>query len=657
MSTEVRFFSAPYSRPNRSYPIGDLTKYLIHTRELSKSSPDMEQVLHVPEFDGWDTVNLIQFADTSYIYWVKSSVKRTDKSGQITFDLIFNPVTSLITEEDVLKGVWDRLPTNENPYLKEIINTDAMKITSSTEITCLPKIQGSQSCWYEIVLKQEIDKSVDGRLVRYGGFAIVPVSSANNYEEFILASNTTASRYRGYPSLHRIINEFGSIANNANTDKIVAVNVSLRCPYRYKSVQAGSGLSLCTASNESIDPVIYKETTLPSGADWVLYPIELTESISDNPSITQTITCTDRERKYGSFSLMDEAGIVIADIPPEYFIDNSLSLSITCTADYTGIYTEIKYNGGMIRVPEGKLPWVGNAWTDYQVRGMDSDRASMNLSIETAREQRNIDAMMSMSNAAMSGAVGFAMGGPAGGAILGLATAGMGIAGSYMQGQLSERTARSEQEIRERNQKQQLSNHFDTSYGLIYLLDYSKQGLRITKAMPMNLSEGDIDKHVDEFGYRVEGVRSVTVRNGRYQGRLIDIPIAGPKGDMLNAEFIEGVKLTMEEEKRYTFLITNPVPGDPSYTFHTNDFLPTEEEQPWWKYNTEIRISLEILRSYTILIEYIDGTSETLTKSFSSGQWVVRKTLSAGDKITMSHNSSQTLRFTIFGTVIPGVEP
>lgn len=544
MPARVEFFSAPYSRPNRHFPIGDLSKYLVHSETLMKTSPDMEQIVNVPEFPDWDIVNLVRITDTSYIYWVKASYKRTDLKGQVTFELLFNPITSLISEGDVLKGAWDRLPTNECPYLKEIINTDAMRVTRRVDLPKLPLMRNRQLCWYEIVLRNEIGKPNKERLARYGGFAYLPRSGGTYLEGLVGVDINDATMIGSYPSLNTIINKLDSI-QNLSTDGVLGVNVSLLCPFKTYHTINTINLMVGFQGNDVLSYPKKFENTTDEGY-WYLYHLEEMNNLPN--SLSLKITCDDNERKYGSFVITDESNIALNEIPNEYFENNELNIKISATSDYTGIYTDIEFNESLIRIPTGKVPWVGDSWTDYQVRSMDSDRANMELSIRAAKDQRNIDAVTTMSTSAMSAVMGFAMGGPAGAIGLGVATAATGVAGGEMQGRLSERTARSEQEITEKHQKQQLSNHFDTSYGLIYLTDHATRNLSVTLSMPMNLTQELIDSHTEEYGYKVEGIRSVPVQNGRYQGRLLEIPVAGPKGDLLNAEFIEGVHLTSEDE-------------------------------------------------------------------------------------------------------------
>ena len=136
------------------------------------------------------------------------------------------------------------------------------------------------------------------------------------------------------------------------------------------------------------------------------------------------------------------------------------------------------------------------------------------------------------------------MSGAVAGGVLASATAVTGIIGAEMQGRLSERTAKTEQELKEKNVKSQLSNFYNVSYGIIQLIDANNgRGVCITKALPYNLTENYITAYHNEMGYRTQGVITVSLQAGRYQGRLTEIPITGVKGDLLNSEFVEGMKI------------------------------------------------------------------------------------------------------------------
>ena len=540
---DLIFYSAPFSRANRHFPIGNLDKWTVHTVTTAKTFEDVVTTVTVPWFDGWDVVNLIKNTQTGYVYWVTASSVSTLSSKSVAFELLYNAPTSILKAGDSLTGVWDRLPTNECPYLKETIGDDAVRITSATDIPKITPYGDYTVCWYEIVTRGELSMTspppTHEKIIRYGGFAIIPYDDTNRETLGVIYS--LAPSAVKYPTLHDIMNEFNKIADNASPDMIVSINVSLRCPYKYMIDGFGNRYSLIKKGTEDVP--IHPTVLAGTNAKYCLHYLEKLPELPEKWSETVTIDLTEDEMKTGEVNIISENNNLLANIPIEHFRDGTLTFTVETTTDYTGIYTDIIFDANRIRIPETKLPWTGNSWAEYQVRSMDSDRASMNLAISTAREQRNIDAIGSLSNAAMGGAVGHAMGGPVLGGALSIATAATGIVGAELQGRLSERTARAEQEIKENYQKSQLSNNFNTAYGMMQLIDNNSQSIRITVSTPVNIDSEYMASWFNEFGYRVQGVRTHTLQTGRYQGRLTSLPKNGVKGDLLNAEFIEGVKI------------------------------------------------------------------------------------------------------------------
>ena len=552
---DLIFYSAPFSRANRHFPIGNLDKWTVHTVTTVKTFEDVVTSVTVPWFDGWDVVNLIKNTKTGYVYWVTASSVSTLSSKSVAFELLYNAPTSILKAGDSLTGVWDRLPTNECPYLRENVIDDAMKTVSLTPIPGITHpdnfgssaLRGKRLYWYEVVMRQPIDTNTD-RMSRYGGFATL--ESSNGSLTSISARYHTTDRLI-YPSLNVLVNSFSTIHANASPDKIVAINISPRCPYEYAITDAGSNKSSTGIMTKDLGgndvPAVPTKFNAYGDGFFALYdldnPLNLASFLPPAAETEVTITCTDAERKYGEFSLT-LSGVTLNTIPNEAFTGNSLTVGITARSDFTNLYTDVRIGESIIRIPEGKLPWTGNAWSEYQVRSMTYDRESMNLSISAAKDQRNIDAIASLSNTAMSGAVGYAMGGGVLGGALAVTTAAAGIVGAELQGRLSERTARAEQELKEKNVRSQLSNFYNTSYGVIQLADANDdRGLCVTKAMPYNLSDTYITTYHSELGYRTQGVITHTLQSGRYQGRLTSLPKNGVKGDLLNAEFIEGVKI------------------------------------------------------------------------------------------------------------------
>ena len=546
---DLLFYSAPFSRANRHFPIGDLAAYQVHTVELVKHFEDIVTSITVPWFDEWDTVNLIKNTKTGYVYWVTASSISTLAAKSISFEMLFNAPTSVLAAGNTLTGVWDRLPANVCPYLKESIAESAMTQTSKFKLpTIYDDKEGKYVCWYEIVARSGSGSYQELR--RYGGFAYIPTSrgAVNNYP--MGAGRTAQDEPMSYPSLYEVINRPGEIVDGVSTDAIVTINVSARCPFDYDTeiFPTYQHYYLKNTSGVRLIPQRGKVRTIIGDVTsyYGIYGLDTPgQTINYAPNIQSlTITCTDNERKVGESSIINGSGAIIATIPTEYFEDNELIINIQSKSDFTNIYTDLKFNNTIIRLTEDKLPWIGNAWGEYQQRNMAYDRNSMDLAINAAREQRNIDAITSLSNSAMSGVMGYAMSGAPAGGILAGATAVAGIVGAEMQGRLSERTARAEQELKEKNVKKQLSNYFNLSQGIVSLLDNTiGEGYRIIISMPAGIDGAYYTTYFSEYGYRVQGKINAVLTSGYYKGRLIEIPINGVKGDLLNTEFIEGMKL------------------------------------------------------------------------------------------------------------------
>ena len=129
------------------------------------------------------------------------------------------------------------------------------------------------------------------------------------------------------------------------------------------------------------------------------------------------------------------------------------------------------------------------------------------------------------------------------GLIGGVAQTAIGIGASETKLNANIEYAKAQQEINEKYQAQQLSNFVNTAYGLIYLMDYNDRALRVTVAMPMNVDQSYYDAYHAEYGYTAQGLKTIAVSDGYIQGRLTETPVNGPKGDMLIAELINGVKM------------------------------------------------------------------------------------------------------------------
>lgn len=546
---DVLFYSAPFSRANRHFPVGNIGQWQVHQVARVKHFEDIITTITVPWFEGWDTVNLVKNTITGYVYWVTASSISTLSARSVSFELLFNAPTSVLTAGSTLTGVWDRLPTNECPYLKENAADSAMSLVSQVKLPVLYDDNANNGfCWFEIVVRTGSGGSE--MLRRFGGFAYLPNQRGALTVTRMSAGTTSSEERLVYPSLYDLMNNVSGIADSFSSDGVVTINVSARCPfaYGYNVVGGNRVYHLVNSTNTRITPskfsvaFTYGDLTQYFGMYVIDTGMDSPYYVPNEDSLT--VTCTPEQRKFGEFSLINGSGAIIANIPNEYFVGNTLTIPLYTRSDFTNIYTDLMINGSRIRIAEDKIPWTGNAWEEYQVRSMAYDRNTMDLAVSSAREQRNIDAVASLSGSAMAGAVGYAMAGSGAGALLTGATAIAGIVGAEMQGRLSERTAKAQQELKEKNVKAQLSNYFNVAQGITSLVDNtSGDGYRVIISMPAEVTSSYYTMYFEENGYKVQGKMSVTLASGVYKGRLTSIPINGVKGDLLNSEFIEGVKI------------------------------------------------------------------------------------------------------------------
>lgn len=551
MISDMTFYSGGYSHRNRIFPIGTIPEsHKVKVFEKVTCTEDLAQVVQLPWFAGWDTCNLVYVHESQEYYWINQMGTVTKDQKQIRFELVLNTVTSYVKSGDSIRGIWDRLPTNIDVNIKDPAVGGALGITRTVNLPVSPYP------WVELVLKKRIGYP-DERITRYGMFCKRP-NQAGVLETNTLGCYIQGNNYYNYPSMFTIVNNFAEIFDTVeSTDIIMSINVSARCPYWCKVGPdpniTTNGPYLYKSSNYPfITPRTFKQyqTVGTSKFYYCMYEIDGTNHDDLRMQTdTLTITLTDEELKSGDVSLLNGSGAIISTIPTEYFENNTLDISVASSSDFLGIYTDVTMKGHSVRLTASRLPWLGDAFLDYQARTMAYDRSSMELAIANAQKQKEIDIMMGATNSVMTGVLSGAMGaslGPAGV----LAGVGMGLVQTYMAGvganlqqQLSERTARSEQELTEENQKVQLSNFYNVSEGIKSLVDEVYGKYRLSIAMPVGVDPAYYTNYRDEYGFKTHGVKTITVSAGYHKGRILDTPVNGLKGDLLNNEFIEGLKL------------------------------------------------------------------------------------------------------------------
>ena len=258
-----------------------------------------------------------------------------------------------------------------------------------------------------------------------------------------------------------------------------------------------------------------------------------------------TITLTDKERYTGTVSIVNQTGNVIGVIPTEYFdSNNQLDFTWQPYADYTGVYTVVKYSDQLVIIPEGQLPWVGDAWATYAARSREFDREAMLHAIRNSKEQLNIDIASGVSGAILTGTVGAASGSGLLGLFGGIAQAGIDIWASTAKQQMTERDIRFQQQLLEARVKASPSTNYQTGYGLDYMRarDSGVQlGIRIDT--PANLTDADFNQHMAQFGWPLNRLATVGLTDGFIKGQVYNMDGYGLMGERLRTEIANGCSI------------------------------------------------------------------------------------------------------------------
>lgn len=518
---------------------------LLSTNTGIKNTGDTVQEIHIPYSANNANANIMKI-DTRYYDIIKVD-NTTFKDTSTIYTIVLNPVSSFMIGNSTVAGVWDRTPTNK--LLSGHVNiADDMLATSRT--VALPKLVDYATnfdvFYYQITTKCKISwngSSVtildnDG-LYQYGGLACWD----ENFWTNSTYGNISTSSAHSFISLAELINNIDTSAGFPS-DSIIDVSVSRRCPW--KTTLSSNYYNLYSGTN----PVALTTGTLVNGVEVGTVRINGSNlSYATERTTAATITLTDYERYCGEVDVCDELGNTIFIIPNEYF-DSNNQLTYYCygSSDLSGLYTHFKFLDTIVIIPEGKLPWIGDAWADYKSRTMDFDRAELSLSITKAKQAEGVARTNALMSSVSTGAMGALKGGPTGAALaVGSAASQAGL--SYMAAAAERRNAimnlKAEQKNRENYVKQAVSNNFNTSYGLDYLnRSIQLGGACIKIKTPKNHTSTDFTNYVAYNGYPCNKYASFPLVSGYYKGNLYtSYSYNGEIMNMLLKEFEEGCKI------------------------------------------------------------------------------------------------------------------
>lgn len=537
----VSFYKMRGSLSSGEYPLlssgQDLAQYHLNTQTV-KYAKGLQTRVTVPQFTGWETANVTQM-DGAF-YWITESKESTTYNGSAEFILDYMGPTSLFKRGDTVQAALKRAPTNICPYMQDQLTSDLMSISSRyafEELDCPKSKPAFETFWIQI---SGHDNS--GNIKQFGGFiAYDPDEGGFDWLNTI------------YSPLTQDYVPFGEWMTNITTytgmtaEDIDDVSVSRRCPYKCaRQLITGSVYSvyLIDSLGNTVNPTV--------SGNYVLYNItQLKLAGTIPPANTQTVTIdlSVYERTYGHVGLYDWNKNEIMSIPGNAV--QTLTVTAEMMADISGIYCCISVLDDYISVPEGKLPYFGNTAATYKAYSMDTDRLAMQYAIQTAHMNRETSDTVALGNALagfgnniMIGALG---GNPVSVASGILGATASGITSAYESSRAMELSiiqAQQNYELSEKRAIDQPSSGYNVGYGSIYAYMNERNPLAVCVKMPRNLDSDYYDAWAENYGFPAEGVKTVTITNGYYQGKLLstDVDRTGMYWDECNKTFMQGFK-------------------------------------------------------------------------------------------------------------------
>lgn len=555
-TSTAKFYKMKGSLSSGEFPLfatnQNLSTYMVHSVTV-KYAKGLQTSITVPSFTGYDTVNIVELDDK--FYWATAWRESTTYNGSITYTLDFAAPTSFFRSGTSVKGNWHKLPSNNNPYLKDSITNDVYIEDSSVSPTdlevgivqhssLLPNLD-QRGYWYHII---GYDSS--NNLKKWAGFLPLVVNDNKLVElgNVYVKANTGIVKniYPNFYDLLKNINRYTGL----DGDKVIDFSVSTRCPFTMEKTTVNTtykAIRLYDVTNVAIDPTMVYDGYDANGdrAQFYLYDIS---SYYKPASQTITLTMTDLQVAIGDLSVKDWNGNSIMSLINE----SSKSIRFQTVDDINGIYTIIKSDNQIIAVPEGRLPYLSNSWENYVAYQMDTDREIMDNAIKYAQYEKETNTITGIANATVNAVstgvmTGVMAGNPAGAAV-GVASGIAGTAISLYENQraleLTTMKARDDFYLSQRQARLEPQTAYNVGYGTIYCIMNNISPLRVSIAMPRTVGQSYYNDWVAEFGYPAEGVQSVSISNGFYQGKLLSDSLtkSGMYWDECNKTFMNGFK-------------------------------------------------------------------------------------------------------------------
>lgn len=560
MIADIQLFNVPnHQLANRQFVVGNLGSPIKAVPDVKVGNGPILDVA-LPWDDALNNANIVKIGHRYYdIVGIDDS---TYAEKSIRLRLMYNAVTSLLRKDIngkiIVEGWWERAPVQIGP-IQSISPINSVFVEKLRRpFRALPyTVTEYYMFWVQITAKYDVENSTSGDLTIYG----TPVYYKRNIEDSDIFALKTSSDKK-LLSLRDVISNLTEITGIPGTD-IIDISVSNQCPFA-RSYSEPYIFDLLDPDGNMVEPAAVNDNKH-------LYKIN-GSSIGTYSTDKLKFIVRTKDLLAGNVCIHDAMRNKIIDVPKEYFrpyesnpeksyieYQTSVIWDVSSLNTVGRIFYVDNYDENYIDViiPGGHLPWVGNAWADYQAAEMNYDRELLSISIDNANKQRYIDMINSMGNSMLTVALGGAAN-PVG-SVAGIAQMGLGIATSELQTKLEESKLYAVQNAKENYIKNSPSQNYQTGYGMSYLfhnsqiigriLDWSRAGAGIMLETPYGIKDSDIDNYIKYRGYPCGVYASITLpEDGYIKGNIYnDYSSIGNavETDMLRKEIASGCRIVI----------------------------------------------------------------------------------------------------------------
>ena len=545
MIADIQLFNVPnHQLANRQFVVGNLGTPIKTVTDVKVGNGPVLDIA-LPWDDAFTNANIVKIGDRCYDIVGIDDVTYSEKT--IRMRLMYNAVTSLLRKDKngkiIIDGWWERAPIPSPTGGQIAITNDTFK-PKRTEFFYVNEDTGNgfKKYYYQVVTNRSIETGEEGKLSIYIGFIPYRPDVLYTLSGAYLIGQSGGTWF-SHIDIVGMISALPTILG-VPADAIMDLSITPRSPFEYTDTE---GLNFIKYNGEISDFIKLRE----SGQEY--YGSATVKLIGNRlaehePYVATMTGITEFEKYCGSFYLVDERGNEIMKIPNEYIVNDSLTIPAHTICDITGIYTIYEICGKQYMVPEGKLPFIGSAWNDYNIRSREYDREALTRAVENARAQRDIDMINSIGNSMLT--LGLAGATNPTGAVAGIAQMGMGIATSELSLRLNERNLYAEQNAKEGLIKNSPSQNYQSGNGLDYLFkSYKYGGTHIRLDMPANTDENAFYDYIKYRGYPCGMYRSVELPSDGYiKGNIYnDFSAIGNavETDMLRREIANGCRIVI----------------------------------------------------------------------------------------------------------------